>query len=157
MVKYDKKSTMVCSREIPDYISLGISITNCQGRCEGCHSPWLREDIGEELTSVKLEELINANKGINCVIFMGEGNDHLGILQLAEFVRKKFPELKIAVYSGREQVEEDYFDVFDFVKIGPYIAKHGALDCRTTNQRLLEVDREHGMKKDITSRFWINH
>lgn len=155
MVKYDEKSTMVCSREIPDYISLGISITNCQGRCEGCHSPWLREDIGEELTPEKLEELIIANKGINCVVFMGEGSDHLGILKLAEFVREKFPELKIAVYSGRERVENDYFDVFDFVKIGPYIAKHGALDSRTTNQRLLEVDREHGMKKDITSRFWF--
>mgnify|MGYP002677986315 CR=1 FL=1 len=154
MVKYDANSTMVCMSEIPDYISLGISITNCAGRCEGCHSPWLREDIGEELTEPVLDELIRKNEGINCVLFLGEGKDKERIFELGRYVRDKYPSLKTAIYSGRSNVEDEYYKVFDFIKIGSYNAKYGPLNKRTTNQILLEVDRDTGLIKDITSRFW---
>lgn len=154
MVKYDVNSTMVCMSEIPDYISLGISITNCTGRCEGCHSPWLREDIGEELTELALDELIRKNEGINCVLFLGEGKDKERILELGRYVRDKYPSLKTAIYSGRSNVEDEYYKVFDFIKIGSYNAKYGPLNKRTTNQILLEIDRDTGLRKDITSRFW---
>lgn len=145
---------MVCMSEIPDHISLGISITNCTGRCEGCHSPWLREDIGEELTESVLDELIKKNDGINCVLFLGEGKDNERILELGRYVRNKYPSLKTAIYSGRSNVEDEYYKVFDFIKIGAYNANYGPLNKRTTNQILLEVDRETGLRKDITSRFW---
>lgn len=154
MVKYDPNSTMVCMSEIPDHISLGISITNCTGRCEGCHSPWLREDIGEELTESVLDDLIKKNDGINCVLFLGEGKDKESILDLGRYVRDKYPSLKTALYSGRSNVEAEYYKVLDFVKIGAYNAKYGPLNKRTTNQILLEVDRDTGLRKDITSRFW---
>lgn len=154
MVKYDANSTMVCMSEIPDYISLGISITNCTGKCEGCHSPWLRENIGEELSENVLDELIRKNEGINCVLFLGEGKDKERILELGKYVRDKYPSLKIALYSGRDHVENEYSKVFDFIKIGSYNAKYGPLNKRTTNQILLEVDRDTGLIKDITSRFW---
>lgn len=154
MVKYDSNSTMVCMSEIPDHISLGISITNCTGRCEGCHSPWLREDIGDELTESVLDELIKKNDGINCILFLGEGKNKERILELGRYVRDKYPSLKTAIYSGRNNVEDEYYKVFDFIKIGAYNAKYGPLNKRTTNQILLEVDRETGLRKDITSRFW---
>lgn len=154
MTKYDPSSTMVCMSEIPDHISLGISITNCTGKCEGCHSPWLREDIGEELTESVLDELIKKNDGINCVLFLGEGKDKERVLELGKYVRDKYPSLKTAIYSGRDNVEDEYYKVFDFIKIGAYNAKYGPLNKRTTNQILLEVDRDTGLKKDITSRFW---
>ena len=44
--------------EVPDEITLAISISNCPGTCKGCHSPWLREDIGEPLTVIALYELL---------------------------------------------------------------------------------------------------
>ena len=42
-------SHAICFQEIPDEISLSFAISNCPNNCEGCHSPWLREDCGEDL------------------------------------------------------------------------------------------------------------
>lgn len=153
MVKYKPDTVQVVFEEIPDYVTLAIEITNCPGHCVGCHSPWLREDIGDELTVEKLRELIDNNKGINCVCFMGEGNDPEALKKLALSVtlRSDFP-YKVALYSGREEVEDDYDDYFDFIKIGPFIPDFGPLNKKTTNQRLYEIT--DGGRKDITSKFW---
>ena len=48
----------------------------------------------------------------------------------------------------REKVEDCYFDLFDFVKVGSYKKDFGALNKETTNQRLYY----HG--EDITYKFW---
>ena len=48
MIKY--KETQVTFSEVPDEISLCINISNCPHRCKGCHSPYLQEDVGYELT-----------------------------------------------------------------------------------------------------------
>lgn len=156
MLKYDKNSTAVCFEEIPDCVSLGISITNCAGTCEGCHSPWLREDIGNILDESELDKLINDNSGINCVLFMGEGRDIDTLLRLADYVRENY-HLKTALYSGRRIVEDDVYNHFDYVKVGPYIANYGPLNEPTTNQRLYKIgkdDEGNIVKEDITSRFW---
>ena len=47
MVKY--VNTEVVFEEIPDEITLAINVSNCPNQCPGCHSPYLREDIGEDL------------------------------------------------------------------------------------------------------------
>ena len=156
MLKYDKNSTAVCFEEIPECVSLGISITNCAGTCEGCHSPWLREDIGNVLDEPELDKLINDNSGINCVLFMGEGRDVDTLLRLSDYVRRKYG-LKTALYSGRSVVKEDIYYHFDYVKVGPYIANYGPLNMPTTNQRLYKIGwGEDGnvVKEDITCRFW---
>ena len=86
--------------EVPDEISLCISITGCPYRCFSCHSPHLREDIGEPLTGNRLSSLIENNKGITCVCFMGgDGSPH-EVNDLAAYVRSTYPNLKIAWYSG---------------------------------------------------------
>ena len=73
MVKYDGYD--ITFQEVPNEVSLVFNITNCQGTCEGCHSPWLRGDYGRPLHG-DLESLIQKYKGlITCVCFMGEGND----------------------------------------------------------------------------------
>lgn len=153
MIKYKPDTVQVVFEEIPDYVTLAIEITNCPGHCVGCHSPWLREDIGDELTVEKLRELIDNNKGINCVCFMGEGKDPEALKRLALSVtlRSDFP-YKVALYSGREEVEDDYDDYFDFIKIGPFIPDFGPLNKETTNQRLYEITDDG--RKDITSKFW---
>lgn len=162
MIKYYPESVSVVFEEIPDYVTLAIEITNCPGTCEGCHSPWLREDIGEELTPEVLDELINKNKGVNCICFMGEGKDPEALKHLASLVTMRGEGLKVALYSGRDEVEKEYDEYFDFIKVGPYIPEKKALNFKTTNQRLYEIERklgtdfalEEAIRHDITYKFW---
>ena len=42
--------TAVTFAEIPDQICLCINISGCQFRCPDCHSKYLWEDTGTELT-----------------------------------------------------------------------------------------------------------
>ena len=149
MIKY--LNTLVTFAEIPEEVTFSINITNCQNRCPGCHSPELRENIGTELSNEELKSLIEKNKGISCVLFLGEGNDKSRIEELGKFVQSLG--LKSAVYSGCEEVPEEYWDCFDYIKIGPYIESLGPLNSKTTNQRLYKKI-ENSKFEDITSMFW---
>lgn len=149
MLKYT--DTMVVFSEIPEHITLAINISNCQNRCPKCHSKELWGDIGEFLTEDKITSLIEENDGINAICFMGEGKDWNDVINLAKFVRKKYPKLKIGIYSGRDEVEDVFFNTFDFVKIGRYDEKCGSLNKETTNQRMYEII--NGQKNDITYKF----
>lgn len=147
MVKYLDKLTNVVFEEIPDRVSLAISITNCQNNCPGCHSSFLSQNIGDELTFDIIDKLMKDNKGINCFLFMGEGNDNEELLKLNKYVKDNY-KIETAIYSGRDNVEEEYFKIFDFVKVGSYKKDFGPLNKETTNQRLYY----HG--NDITYKFW---
>lgn len=144
--------TMVVFREIPDHITLAINISNCQNRCPNCHSKELCGDIGEILNEDVLSSLIEKNNGINTICFMGEGKDWNEVIKLAQFIRKKYSNLKIGIYSGRDKVEEIFFTTFDFVKVGRYDEKCGPLNKETTNQRLYEINGD--TINDITYKFW---
>ena len=148
MLKYIPELTDIVAEEIPDRVTLAVEISNCRGNCPGCHSPFLRKDIGEELTPEIIDHLFADNFGVNCFLFLGEGHDSETLLKLAGHIRAFHPGVETAVYSGREKVEDGYYDAFDYVKTGPYIEALGPLDSPNTNQRLYY----HG--KDITSVFW---
>ena len=148
MIKYIPELTDIVLEEIPDRVTLAVEITNCQGSCPGCHSPFLKLDIGEELTPAVVDRLIADNYGVNCFLLLGEGKDLQALLGIAEHLRRAHPELERAVYSGRVEVEPEIYEAFDYVKVGPYIAAKGPLNDPTTNQRLYH----HG--EDITARFW---
>lgn len=151
MIKYVPEDTSVVFSEIPDEITLAINISNCScGPCPGCHSPYLQTDVGEELTAEILSELIDRNPGITCVSFMGEGRDRDSLLALTHTPREKG--LKVALYSGRREVEPDYDAYFDYIKVGPYIEAKGPLNKTTTNQVLYEI--RDGQRFDITYKFW---
>ena len=145
MIKYVQ--SMVTFEEVPTEVTLSLSISNCQNRCSGCHSPELRCNIGTELTNEVLDELINKNNGISCVLLLGEGNDRSRLIDIAKRVRNEH-KLAVALYSGRDNVEEDVWNAFDYVKIGRYVASLGPLNKVTTNQRLYKSG------KDITNLFW---
>lgn len=156
MIKY--KNYMVVFEEIPDKVTLAVNITNCQNRCVGCHSPELRENIGTELTKEEINKMIKENDGINCFLFMGEGNDRESLLELAKYVKDTY-NLDIALYSGREKSEYDLLKIFDFIKIGPYIEMYGPLNKETTNQRLYHIEHFENSDVefkivDITDSFW---
>ena len=151
MLKY--LDTKVTFAEVPDEVTLCINITGCKNNCKGCHSSYLAEDVGKVLTLDVLEYLIKKNQGITCVSFMGGDNDIVRIDGLAEFVRKCFPSLKVAWYSGRDELSEHiYISNFDYIKLGHYDEECGPLNNPNTNQRMYKISK--GELIDITNRFW---
>ena len=87
MIKYVPEMTSVVLEEIPDRVTLAVDISNCRGNCVDCHSPFLKEDIGEELTPEIISQLVSDNFGIDCFLFLGEGRDPERLLELAAHVR----------------------------------------------------------------------
>ena len=160
MLKY--VDTEITFSEVPDEISLCISISNCPHKCEGCHSEYLQEDVGKELTEEVLNRLIEENQGITCVCFMGGDNDIPTLTTLAKFVQDK--ELKTAWYSGLSffpYIDRACTEYFDFIKVGPYIKELGGLKSKKTNQKfyargkhLHKMDAGDNMFYDITDKFW---
>ena len=155
MLKYT--DTKVVFAEVPDEITLAINISGCPCNCENCHSPYLAENIGERLNFDSLNKIINDNIGVTCISFMGGDANPNDVNSLAEFIRAKYPELKIAWYSGRQELSKDInLKNFDYVKLGPYIKDKGPINCKTTNQVLLEIEvvQDKVFTKDITAKFW---
>ena len=160
MLKY--VDSEVTFSEIPDEITLCINISNCPCKCPGCHSPYLAEDIGERLRYDNLISLIHKNKGITCVAFMGGDADPLSVNVYASIIKEQFPNLKVAWYSGRQELSKEIdLQYFDFIKLGPYIEELGPLNSKTTNQRLYRIvldyydDGTSGYELEgITHKFW---
>lgn len=157
MVKY--YNAMVVFEEIPDEITLAINITNCPCHCVGCHSKFLWEDVGTELTFEELERLIKENDGITCVCFMGGDANPKEINDLATYVSVKnvcgYKSLKIAWYSGKDELSEDIdTSLFNYIKLGHYDEKLGGLNSKTTNQRLYKIEYSKDTLIDITNKFW---
>ena len=78
-------------------------------------------------------------------------------MSAANYVRRAYPSLALGLYSGRESVEEDVWELFDYVKIGPFRPSCGPLNKTTTNQRLYRIlHNADGTRTvdDITARFW---
>ena len=128
MIKYIPSMTNVVLEEIPGKLTLAVEISNCQGNCIGCHSPWLKEDTGQELTPDVISGLIKDNYGVNCFLLLGEGRDRQALLDTAAFLKAGFPDIETALYSGRVDVEKDLWEAFDYIKTGPYIEENGPLN-----------------------------
>jgi len=149
--------TEVVFREVPDEVTLAINISNCPVCCPGCHSSYLAQDIGEPLTKEALHGLIDSNKGISCVSFMGGDAEPATVKEYALWIKKNFPGMKVCWYSGRNlDNARPYLDALDFLKVGPYIEEYGPLDWETTNQRFYRVSTgTDGVPEleDITAKF----
>ena len=141
-------NTQVVFTEVPNEISLAINITGCTIHCKGCHSQWLWSNKGKELTKDELHNLIENNKGITTVLFMGGDNFIEQLTECARNIKCLYPNLKVAWYSGRDGLEDssssrikELMTYLDYVKAGPYIKKLGGLDSPNTNQRFYKIDR----------------
>lgn len=150
--------TQVTFAEVPDEITLCINISNCPCHCKGCHSAYLAEDIGALLSEAGLTLLIEANRGISCVAFMGGDANPEEINLHAAFIKGMYPGIKVAWYSGRQELSKDIDLVnFDYIKLGPYDEDRGPLNKRTTNQKFYKVFHfSTGRCEliDITHKFW---
>lgn len=151
MLKYvDAK---VVFAEVPDEVTLAINISNCPCQCKGCHSSYLAQDIGTELTFNEVRKLIKKNSGVSCIAIMGGDAEPDKINTLASFIINHYNSIKVAWYSGRQELSNsiDLFN-FDYIKLGPYKEEFGPLNSRTTNQRFYKVNGKELV--DITSRFY---
>ncbi len=86
MLKYvDAKVVMA---ELPDEITLAINISNCPCHCKGCHSSYLANDIGKPLTITRIEKLLEENKGVTAICFMGGDSEPKLINHYAGLIRQ---------------------------------------------------------------------
>ena len=151
--------TLVGFREFPDEISLCINISGCQFRCPDCHSKYLWEDKGTELTCEELHNLINRNQGITLIGFMGGNLKE--IIPLIEYIKNINPSLKIGWYTGKILKNDEILNLcglFNYIKSGPFIKELGGLDKPSTNQKFYHLHKTEFKKsfEDITYKFWLN-
>lgn len=147
-------------REFPDEVTLAINITNCPHRCDGCHSTYLRENIGKPLTLEAVEALVETGGeiGITCIGFMGGDAEMDALFNLNKLVKERWPNIKTGWYSGWEYKDTEFrmfswrMPEFDYVKIGPYRKELGPLDSPTTNQVMFKRMGSCSMM-NITKRF----
>lgn len=151
MLKY--VNTDVTFQEVPGETTLCINISNCPCHCEGCHSSYLAEDIGEPLLTPELQRLLLLNRGITCVAFMGGDSEPSWVDFLAEWVKTN-SEIKVAWYSGRQELSNKInLKHFDFIKLGPYSQNIGGLDKPATNQVFYKVEHPGETLVDETYKF----
>ena len=150
MLKY--VNTMVTFSEVPNEISLCIEISNCPCHCKNCHSSYLAEDIGENLTLDTIYKLIDSNEGITCICFMGGDSSPKEIDMFARCIKDLY-DIKVAWYSGRQELSKEIdLQNFDAIKLGGYNESLGPLNCPTTNQRFYKIIE--GKMYDYTYLFW---
>ena len=147
----------VVFQEIPDETTLAINISGCPCHCPGCHSPFLWEDKGTELSISEFESILQpVALDITCVCFMGGDANPAYINQLAEYTKEHYPYLKIGWYTGRDVIS-DCIDQknFDYIKVGSNIHEHGGLNSYNTNQRMYKIRHLNSLnrKVDITKEF----
>lgn len=161
-VNYD-----IVFQEFPSEVTLAVNLSLCPNGCPGCHSAYLQQNVGEELTAERLFSLLADYDGeVTCVGLMGGDNDPAAVDTLCGEVKRKYGEqLKTGWYSGHQQLPHGFCpEAFDYVKLGPYRADFGPLNSPTTNQRLYrvhhdvsgegsEADKRKDLE-DITNAFW---
>lgn len=134
-------------QEVPNEVTLAFNITGCPHRCMGCHSPFLREDIGVPLKNVLPEILEKYKNYITCVCFMGGDQNHKEICEVCDIVKEY--NIKTCMYSGDENIDKELLKHLNFYKIGGYKQELGGLSCKETNQRFYKINENEELE-DIT-------
>lgn len=128
-------------REVPNEISLALSIFGCNLKCKGCHSKetWDKNN-GKELSYNELDNLIKKHKYITCVLLYG------GEWQMEDLynicLKIKQYNIKICLYTGLNidnPILQKIINILDYIKVGSYKEELGALESKTTNQRFFEL------------------
>lgn len=142
--------------EVPSEITMGVSISGCQIRCQGCHSRELWEDKGTLLTIEELQNLLNKHKGITTLLLLGGEHDIDTLIELFQYAYKK---VKTAWYCGLDMIPKDKLGIMqylDYLKLGHYDHELGGLNSPTTNQRFYQIEHQGDgsyYEHDITFKF----
>ena len=151
MLKYNGYEIVL--QEIPDEITLAFNICNCPRHCEGCHSEYLWGDSPTILKDDVMDIIKEHLDEISCVCFMGGDQELDELLHITVDIKFQFPQLKVGLYSGADQLPPLTLSIFDYIKIGHYDKERGGLNSKTTNQQMF---RMNFTLEDITWRFWPN-
>ena len=141
-------------QEVPDELSLAISISGCNLACKGCHSSetW-DKSYGSELTDTVLRNLLAKHKHISCLLIY-DGMHNVDRLIELLLIAKSF-NLKTAMYTGLDVLEPELVNLLDYYKLGKYDKQLGGLSSATTNQRLYKAIQPNILHQyDFQSKRW---
>ena len=140
-------------KELPGEIALAFTITGCTNNCEGCHSPHLQSNTGEILNINNYKNILELYKNhITAICFLGGEKNH-SILELLEYSKTNYPDLKIGLYSGNTSISTDVLNYLDYLKLGNYDKNLGPLTSRLTNQQYYKI-KNGKILKNLTHLFW---
>ena len=137
MIDIKVVSTEIGFREIPEEVSLLISISGCPLKCPECHSPELHSTDGETLTPILLQSLIDRYNEVTCVCFLGINYIDANVEELIKVCRKNYK--KVCIYTGYKSLELRLESFVDYIKLGPYVKELGPLNAKKTNQKLFKI------------------
>jgi anaerobic ribonucleoside-triphosphate reductase activating protein len=140
MLKYANYD--IVFQEVPNEMSLAVSISGCQIRCSGCHSRYLWEDKGEVLSIFAIEQLLKLEDGVTCLLLMGGEHDIDTLIEIFMHFHRK---IKTAWYCGLDMIPKDKLGIvqyLDFLKVGHFDMELGGLNSPTTNQRLYKIEHQ---------------
>lgn len=126
----------VSFQEVPDEVSLTLSISGCPLACKGCHSAFTwNPTYGSPLTDNVFQDYLKRYDGlITCVLFYG-GEWNLN--RLHNLLRQALDVgLKTCLFTGLEysEITITTLNLLTYIKTGPYIQELGGLDSPHTNQ-----------------------
>lgn len=152
MLKY--QNSLTTFTEVPDEIALCFNMYGCPFHCQDCFEPWLqRKDLGTPLTlSIILDEL-DSHPYTTCVCFMGGDSDYCLLFDIMKELKRLFPKIKLAMYTGASEMNPLVASLVNYYKIGPYIPQKGPLNSKTTNQRMYYRESKEDNWTDITYKF----
>ena len=144
----------VVLQEVPDEISLALSISGCNLACKGCHSSETWDKFyGSELTDTVLHDLLTKHKHISCLLIY-DGMHNVNRLTELLLIAKSF-NLKTAMYTGLDVLEPELVNLLDYYKLGKYDKQLGGLSSTTTNQRLYKVIQPNAIHQyNFQSKQW---
>lgn len=140
MLKYANYD--IVFQEVPNEMSLAVSISGCTLRCVGCHSRYLWEDKGEVLSIFAIEQLLKLEDGVTCLLLMGGEHDIDTLVEIFMHFHRK---IKTAWYCGLDMIPKDKLGIvqyLDFLKVGHFDMELGGLSSPTTNQRLYKIEHQ---------------
>ena len=151
----------ILPNEIPNELSLGISILGCPQHCKGCHSPQVwdvnSKGLGKYLDRNSWHAFKTLQNGFSCVLFMG-GDWNPYDLNKSILEASTALEMPCALYSGQEyEALRDSLDLrlFKYLKWGAYREDLGGLQSRTTNQQIWRLENGVPVEK-LNHYFWRN-
>lgn len=107
--------------EFPDEIALCVNITGCPCHCDNCSEPYLRPYVGTLLTNEEIDKLIKTHENITLFGLMGGDSNYEDCIRITKYIHEKYPKIKVGIYSGRDWLDIDLFNVIDIYKIGRWI------------------------------------
>lgn len=141
------KEYNIVLQEIPNEVSLCFSMTGCNLRCIGCHSPFLWKNTSGDLLSLEILDMLISKykRTISCILFMGGEWNGIEFVNTLKYIKSLG--IKTALYTGLDfdNVDISIIKNLDYIKYGPWIKDLGGLDSINTNQVLLNLNTMENM------------